>query len=134
MALGHRESYTGLTREQKIQLLRSRQLDISTTAANAFSTDVPTRKRRHIVGIVMTNPDASPISVTLSKVLRDNTLEDFLDSYFIDAQGNESINKGSIVDLDNPILVLTGDQNFEFDVDTALKTGTATIWWYDNPP
>ena len=132
MTLGNLESHGGLTREQKIGRLKSRQLDVTTTAANIFSSDVG-NLRRHIVGILFVNSDAAPVAISVRKVLSDDTTEDFLDSYMVDAQDTDSVNKGSVVDLDNPLIVLTRSQNLEFDVETATKTMKATIWWYDHP-
>lgn len=119
-----------LTRGEKIARLRSKQFTATTAAANIFAADVPQGVRRHIVGILISNADNSPVFLTVNLVEDDDTTTAWLDSMAVPAMDNWP-NQDWPVKIDDPILVLTGQQNLEFDVDTATKELEITIWWYD---
>lgn len=129
---GRTDSWGGITREQKAQRLRRRQIQSTNVAANVFSSNVPARKRRYIVGIFLSQITNSPVSITLSKILNSAAAETFLKNVVIDAQGNLSLNQGSIVNLDHPLEVLTGGQNFQVQSDAANNI-QVTVWWVDFP-
>lgn len=124
----------GLTVEEKIaRMVGPVQKDLTSSAANVFSSDVPNGKQRYLVGISITSPDASPQAFTLRRVLSDDSTQEIFDSVYIDAQSTWSPYAPRYFDISQPFLVLRGQQNVDIAMDTSGKTGTATVWYYDDP-
>lgn len=126
-----KQQSVGLTRQQKVERMEYRTMQATTTAANIFSADVPQARKRYVVGLLISNQSASPVDLDVNKVDVDNNSDEFLDQLVIDADGQWPSTDWP-VDIDNPLIILTGSQNLEFDVATS-GTLEITIWYYDDP-
>jgi hypothetical protein len=127
----------GLTHEQKVQRLEYDSMAITTTAANIFTSDVGAGQRRYICGILLANSSTGTNEVTINRVDAANNSDEFIDSIPVPPEGIQQFPVGGkCPDVDQPVLILDGSQNLEFDLDTAIVGSGAmdvTVWFYDDP-
>jgi len=101
-----------------------------TTETDLFSSNVPERKIRYVLKIILTGNGSVSETVTISKKKEDGTYDVFIAGINLAPPEYKEIPQGSI-DLENPLLVLEGGTNL------AAKTagGNAvniTVIYYDN--
>ena len=102
---------------------------VTTTTTNIFSSDVPNRKIRYILKIIITGDQVTSRVLDLYKVKRDNTTEDFIKNINVAAPAYIEIPQGEY-DPRKPILVLEGGTNLAGKV--SGNSVSVTVIYYDD--
>ena len=108
--------------------IQTEHVQVTTTAANVWTSDISEYKVRYILAIHLTGDGTNNSRVTISKVEEDDTTTTKIVAY-VTATGNYDL-PGTGPDPDRPILVLEGGTNLQ--VASDVGTPDLTIWYVDS--